>query len=724
MGSEKAEGEPQQQPNEPKQNHYPMLEQSGDALEKEDNVVGLESDNLRKALEGETVKKVGGGRGRRGRMRSLSATSMSSGLSEGGPKSQSASSSPAGTPSVQTRSRSYRVARGASATAEASMRRKRAWEKEVEEGVLLSERKRKSFPSSDSTLMGSEGQLQKKPVEHEERRRGRRGRWGRGRPAKHARGVGIGRGVQDAGLSHEIMERGDEFASMETGGQSATESQFVQGLAVSPSVTSPLVQSPTSGDQTGSLVFSQPKMPPLLSRSTSVNSAGSAMEPISPKMKVSPISMSPPPTSPPIRSPVCESQQRVQSDSDAAVGSAASTPTSESGRKHIGDSRRADGKSETQKVGAAESRKKSPTSGNHGDRGKWNEKYLHSRMGAERKQESRAEGEESASTAAAAEGSAGRYPAPVLTVGAVMSLSPSLRGSMENRSLGFAAEQGYNLQAGKGEGKSQERSTSVPGSSGSPAMSPVSGASDHSPPSHPPPEQPSGPSSPSTEVPFSQALMASNMHLQTLPEGSNFSVPLNQGPSMAAQSATYFLSGTPPVQGLEFMGQPPTTPHTQVFAFYPSDTLFRPRPSVVDSTPATTNIATDSVTAEAPSTTTSAVTSPPHPPPLIPASSYQRGGTYPMAGDSSLPTSSAVRHMVMQQHAAAAGKGPYIGYPPMPQNSAGMIESMHTRQPMYQSFLVHHGHHPPHGGAVFVCVCVRVCACVCVHAHVCVIHQS
>ena len=688
-----------------------MLEQSGYALEEKDSVVTLESDTVRKALDGDMVRKVGGGRGRRGRMRSLSATSMSSGLSEGGTKSHSASTSPAGTPSVQTRSRSYRGARGASATAEAGMRRKRAWHKGVDEGALLSERKRKSFPPGDSVLLGSEGQLPKKTVEHEERRRGRRGRWGRGRPAKHARGVGMGRGGREEGSLRESMEESDNFARMETEAHStAAASQFVHGLATSPPVTSPAAHSPASGDQSGSLVFSQPKLPPLLSRSTSVNSAGSMIEPVSPKLKVSPISMSPPATSPPIRSPVFDSAQQGQSDSDAGVGSAASTPASESGRKLIGEGRRTDGKSETQKPSANESQKKSPPSGHHGDRGKWNDKYLHGKMGAERRQEGRVEGEESPSVSVAADGGAGRYPPPVLTVGAAMSMSPSLRGSMDNRSLGFGAEQGYGLQTGKPEGKSLEHSASAPGSNASPAMSPVSGLSDHSPPSQPPPEQQSDPSSPSAEVPTAQAIMAGDMHLQTLPEGTNFSVPLNQGPSMAAQSATYFLSGTPPVQGLEFMGQPPTTPHTQVFAFYPSDTLFRPRPSVVDSTPATTNIATDSASAEAPSTTTSVMASPPHPPPLIPASSYQRGGAYPMVGDSSLPTSSAVRQMMMQQQVAVASKGPYMGYPPMPQNSAGMLESMHTRQQMYQPFLVHHSHHAPHGGTLSV----RACVCVCV----------
>jgi uncharacterized C2H2 Zn-finger protein len=164
---------------------------------------------------------------------------------------------------------------------------------------------------------------------------------------------------------------------------------------------------------------------------------------------------------------------------------------------------------------------------------------------------------------------------------------------------------------------------------------------------------------------------------------SSFSIPLNQGPSMAAQSASYFLTGTPPVQGLEFRSQPPTTPHTQVFAFYPSDTLIRPKTS---SEEAQANIVTHT---QQNAITTPSVTAPPNtntppPPPLI--STHK--SMFPVGESPASSTSAGIHPVVMPQiHASISAGKQYSQYPTIPQ------DQMHL--PMYS--LVHvHPHHPVH----------------------------
>ena len=173
---------------------------------------------------------------------------------------------------------------------------------------------------------------------------------------------------------------------------------------------------------------------------------------------------------------------------------------------------------------------------------------------------------------------------------------------------------------------------------------------------------------------------------------SSFSIPLNQGPSMAAQSASYFLTGTPPVQGLEFRSQPPTTPHTQVFAFYPSDTLIRPKTS---SEEAQANIVTHT---QQNAITTPSVTAPPNtntppPPPLI--STHK--SMFPVGESPASSTSAGIHPVVMPQiHASISAGKQYSQYPTIPQ------DQMHL--PMYS--LVHvHPHHPGEFSHAGCCIC-------------------
>ena len=614
-----------------------------------------EKDGTDRPLEGPASKKEPGRRGRprKIRQRSLSATAVAvSGSTETNPMPATPLSIPA---SVQTRSKSARNGKHSHNLSESGQRRKRASKATPDDEDSFEEKRQKGNPpQADLSLNLS-------PPKADEDRNKKR-------PHTRSRTTRQPGAAEDDTMTQDFSpapEGNPQDGPVEK--TSFPRSPVHQQKAFT---TSDLRLSPPP--------FLLPRSPVLISRSTSVSSALSHADSLSPKMKMSPLSftsVSPPPLSPPLLSPVLTDPPK-------------STLSPKSDSMEAEMKREAPGSSKSTSITEVKNKKDIDTKPNHQmtkskERG---HKYSEGRkrscsLGIERNR------------------------APVLTVGLAVALSENDAYYNERpvplfkKSSLSAPTSPPNSAADQEEEKKGKMKLKF-SKSASLSPPPISTEFNLTPGliSPPHPAQPLVIDGPLKSATFTA-------HDPSLEDNSStFSIPLNQGPSMAAQSASYFLTGMPPVQGLEFLGHPPSTPHTQVFGFYPSDSLAKAKSTVTTESSSKTSttpspsqsqpfVATSQLSQAqlgkpsptgytvAPPSTTSVVTSPPHPanstvqtpppppPPLITAVSNSRS-VYTVT--SSVPVSSVTfAPRPGQVIMSVPGKmGPYPGYAPATQPSA------------------------------------------------------
>ena len=618
-------------------------------------------------LDVEGQKRVGG-KFRKGRRRTLSGTSIPSVGGSESRKSQSPTTDPSDVPTIKTRRSARSMQNSIAQQIEPSVKRKRSPKIAANEIENSSDKKRKVSPEDPlgETYVGKVNHT----LDSDEKDKGRKRRpITRSRSSKTAKDSKEGESLHDhtPDSAYQSPDQNREPAACEGTILPNPKEVVLPNLPTENALHITVVKPP--GDTVLAGLQDSSKSPPVTtSRRSSLGSIGSHGDISSPKLKISPLSGgSPippsfsPPLSPPVKSPL---SQEAWSQKLGSLLSPKGSIGSEGSKGSIpeGDS----------------------TTTSHFD-----QMLTDVRKITERQQSSL---EKTGKTS-------------VLTVGAALSSMSSLSQRFSagsppldrSNSLDQAIEQECKP---KSEGRlSHDRSSSLPPSiSSPPAVSLHQGPQTT-------PTSPTGISNtPSSPIliqakPLRKLSVESSDPPSSLPKSpeppkdkptstdtsSSFSIPLNQGPSMAAQSASYFLTGTPPVQGLEFRSQPPSTPHTQVFAYYPSDALIRPKTGSGETQPSVVTHSQQN-TIPSPAVTAPPTSNTPPPPPLI--STHK--AVYPVGESPASSTSPGIHPVVIppMHTGIPTAKGSYSSYS-IAQGGAGI-------DPMQMNYYVHI--HPHHSG--------------------------